>query len=607
MKRSSIAALVIGVLVSAIVIALHATRLLAPLERAIMTALAGSQPPAKRCRPEACNTSSSFFSRWASLWLVITSCAEHELYWPLAILVVELLVISWVCLLYQVSFQPLPSVFAVGSRLSLAASGYAKYGGAAVAPVSRGTFSEVASRKNSIARVATGELPFNAEAKSYETTAVVCDIANKHDLAEECSPALLAEITGKFIAHATESFLKAGAYIETVTGEGIVAIFGFPAADADQAERATRHALSLLESFEKLREGRDEAFQKLGVHFGISSGTMIVTPAATTTIAPSLLATGEPVELARRFCIANRFYGSSILIGPRTFELASKAVVARPIDFLSGVDVRERHEIYEPLRLATEATPEEIARRDSFWNGVVLYREKRWAEAYSQFQKARGPERARRRAAAVVCAPARAARVASHRYAPGVRAAALRKIEYPAAIRELIAQLRQMPGVGPRSAERIALWMVQARGDQPERIAQAISATRATVRPCARCGFFTMDELCEICSDPTRAADLLCVVEQPTDILPLEKTSAFRGRYHSLGGRISPLDHVGPDDLRIEELLARVKTEGFSEVILALAADVEGEATTNYLVELLKPFPRKPHPHRAWFARRRRA
>lgn len=146
-----------------------------------------------------------------------------------------------------------------------------------------------------------------------------------------------------------------------------------------------------------------------------------------------------------------------------------------------------------------------------------------------------------------------------------------------------------MPGVGPRSAERIALWIVQSRSQQPESIARSIAATRETVRPCPRCGFFTMEETCDICSDPTRAADLLCVVEQPTDILPLEKTSAFRGRYHSLGGRISPLDHVGPDDLRIKELVTRVEQEKFSEIILALAADVEGEATTNYLVELLKP------------------
>ena len=167
----------------------------------------------------------------------------------------------------------------------------------------------------------------------------------------------------------------------------------------------------------------------------------------------------------------------------------------------------------------------------------------------------------------------------------------MRKIEYPAAIRDLIAQLRQMPGVGPRSAERIALWMVQARGPQPDEIARAITTTRASVRPCTRCGFFTMGEICEICADPTRAAELLCVVEQPTDILPLEKTGAFRGRYHSLGGRISPLDHVGPEDLRIAELIKRVESESFMELILALAADVEGEATTNYLVELLKPFP----------------
>jgi recombination protein RecR len=165
----------------------------------------------------------------------------------------------------------------------------------------------------------------------------------------------------------------------------------------------------------------------------------------------------------------------------------------------------------------------------------------------------------------------------------------VRKTEYPVAIRELIAQLRQMPGVGPRSAERIALWMVQSRNAQPEEIARAISATRSSVRPCVSCGFFATGELCEICADTTRAGDQLCVVEQPTDILPLEKTSAFRGRYHSLGGRISPLDHVGPEDLRIAALEKRVQTEGFSEVILALAADVEGEATTNYLVQLLKP------------------
>jgi recombination protein RecR len=167
----------------------------------------------------------------------------------------------------------------------------------------------------------------------------------------------------------------------------------------------------------------------------------------------------------------------------------------------------------------------------------------------------------------------------------------LKRTEYPAAIRELIAQLRQMPGVGPRSAERIALWIVQARGEQPERIAAAITQTRAVIRPCRDCGFFATAELCEICADETRARQQLCVVEQPTDILPLEKTSAYRGRYHSLGGRISPLDRVAPEDLRIAALLERVERDTPNEIIFALAADVEGEATTHYLVDLLNKFP----------------
>ena len=148
-----------------------------------------------------------------------------------------------------------------------------------------------------------------------------------------------------------------------------------------------------------------------------------------------------------------------------------------------------------------------------------------------------------------------------------------------------------MPGVGPRSAERIALWIVRARDDQPEQIAHAITDTRQAIHPCAFCGFFTTEEICQICADSSRSSELLCVIEQPTDILPLEKTNAFRGRYHSLGGKISPLDHVGPEDLRIKELLERLDREKISEIIFALSGDVEGEATTNYLVEVLKDKP----------------
>jgi recombination protein RecR len=168
---------------------------------------------------------------------------------------------------------------------------------------------------------------------------------------------------------------------------------------------------------------------------------------------------------------------------------------------------------------------------------------------------------------------------------------AVKRVEYPAAIRDLIAQLKRMPGIGPRSAERIALWLVQSRDARPKEIAESLRAMADSVRPCPKCGFFTVESICEICADESRIAGPLCVVELATDILPLERTGVFRGKYHALGGRISPLDHIGPGDLRIESLLDRVKAESPGEVILALGGDVEGEATANYLAELLREFP----------------
>ena len=166
----------------------------------------------------------------------------------------------------------------------------------------------------------------------------------------------------------------------------------------------------------------------------------------------------------------------------------------------------------------------------------------------------------------------------------------MKRVEYPGAIKALVAQLKRMPGIGPRSAERIALWLVLSRDARSVEIAAAL-AESARITPCPKCGFFAEEALCEICRDESRTPEVLCVVEQATDILPLERTGMFRGLYHSLGGRISPLDHVGPENLRIDALLQRMKTESPKEVILALGGDVEGEATANYLAELLEEFP----------------
>ncbi len=387
MKRSSNVALILGAITSAVVIVAHASGILRPVENALQNALAGR---GARSAGPVLQFALVLVVSFGVAWLAVTSSQTKRVSGLIGILALEILVITWIGLFYNVFFQPLPALLAAGLALA-GAHAYPVLVGRRKRSQAGNDFFIGRLAPEQIARITSGEVAFEASPKSYDATAVVCDIANKHDIAEEYPPALVAEITDKFIRHATESFLKAGAYIETVTGEGIVAVFGFPAHDPQQANIATRHALSLLASFDKMADSsKDGCFKKLSVHIGVSSGTIIVVPLPQEDRA-AFFVTGEPVELARRFCIANRFYGSRVLIGPRTFELASKAIVARPIDFLSGVDARERHEIYEPLKLAAEASLDEIARRDFFWNGVVLYREKRWAEAYSQFQKARGP------------------------------------------------------------------------------------------------------------------------------------------------------------------------------------------------------------------------
>lgn len=162
-------------------------------------------------------------------------------------------------------------------------------------------------------------------------------------------------------------------------------------------------------------------------------------------------------------------------------------------------------------------------------------------------------------------------------------------IDYPAPVKLLIAQLKKLPGIGPRSAERIAIWLLQRGDEVAGPFSEAISTAASEVVECSVCGFFSTATLgCAICDGANRDSSILCVVEQPTDILPLERSGAFRGHYHTLRGKISPLDNVGPEDLRIDDLLQRVRDHDFSEVILALSADVEGEATGNYLHEVLR-------------------
>jgi recombination protein RecR len=168
----------------------------------------------------------------------------------------------------------------------------------------------------------------------------------------------------------------------------------------------------------------------------------------------------------------------------------------------------------------------------------------------------------------------------------------MKRAEYPVEIQRLIASLKRLPGIGPRSAERIAMALLQSRQDAATELAQALAEAVAGVGFCPRCGFFKGgDRPCVICGNPERDASIVCVVEQSTDILSIERSGAFRGLYHVLGGKLSPLDDVHPENLRIDALLARLESESIAEVILAVGSDVEGEATAHYVSEALSGRP----------------
>jgi recombination protein RecR len=158
---------------------------------------------------------------------------------------------------------------------------------------------------------------------------------------------------------------------------------------------------------------------------------------------------------------------------------------------------------------------------------------------------------------------------------------------YEGAVQDLIDELGRLPGVGPKSAQRIAFHVLSTDNDEVKRLVDALTEVKLRVRFCELCGNVAESERCRICLDPRRSDDVICVVEEPKDVVAIERTREFRGRYHVLGGAINPIENVGPDDLRISELLARLADGTVQEVILATDPNVEGEATATYLSRLM--------------------
>jgi recombination protein RecR len=153
----------------------------------------------------------------------------------------------------------------------------------------------------------------------------------------------------------------------------------------------------------------------------------------------------------------------------------------------------------------------------------------------------------------------------------------------------LIEELSRLPSIGRKTAQRVAFYLLKVPQDQADRLSDAIRAVRAGVKPCRECNILTHEDPCALCSDSRRQDDMLCVVEESLDVEAIERSARFPGRYHVLGGALSPLDGIGPDELNLQSLLDRVKAGAISEVIVATNPTVEGEATAAYIARLIKP------------------
>jgi recombination protein RecR len=160
---------------------------------------------------------------------------------------------------------------------------------------------------------------------------------------------------------------------------------------------------------------------------------------------------------------------------------------------------------------------------------------------------------------------------------------------YEGVIQELIDELGRLPGVGPKSAQRIAFYLLQADEEQAKRLAEVLTEVKERVRFCEQCGNVAEADLCNICRDPRRSKASICVVEESKDVQAIERTREFKGLYHVLGGAISPIEGIGPDNLRIKELVSRLANPEIKEIIIATDPNLEGEATATYLTRMLSP------------------
>ena len=324
---------------------------------------------------------------FAVAWSILEVTNAFQRAGIFVLVIAELIGAAWLLRFVGASFSPLPSIVAVvvAGALAIAVTATrSERQRRATARLFGGRLAQPAHDR--LAQSAALDL---SQPIAREASFVFCEIANEADLIDELSPPVGAQLRREFIDIASKSFLASGGYLHAADGEGIRVLFGFPLQSERHALEASRAALAFRDGFRAAAAAKPDSLGKIDLRTGISSGVLVATLRDDVSGREIVIA-GEPLEVARRLARANQIYGSEILLGPRAFAAAGKEILARPMDFLHSAQAHERLEIYELLTLAERATPDEIARRDRFWNAVVYFRAQRWKEAFDEFNRVRG-------------------------------------------------------------------------------------------------------------------------------------------------------------------------------------------------------------------------
>jgi class 3 adenylate cyclase len=382
MKRALFGTLWIGAVAAGLAIALEMSGLLARPSAAIGRAL--GLPP---------NDTAGFgyllfliLLSFAVGWTMLAVAGIGRQLGLFVLLILELLGAAWVLDAAEISFPPLPVICAAASATGLALGLNATQASRQRLATAQAFAGRLAQPE--IDRLTESEPPNLSEPSSREASFVFCEIANQAELIDDLPPATSAQLAQEFIDCARQRFLQDGGYLHAADGEGIRVLFGFPNPSPHHATAAARAALAFREKFHTAAAARPDSLGKVDLRIGISSG-MLLASLREESAQSEIVIAGELFEVARRLARANQIFGSEILLGPRTFSAAAKEIVARPIDFLRSAEPHERLEVYELLSLAEKATAEEIARRDRFWTAIVYFRERRWNEAWAEFNRAR--------------------------------------------------------------------------------------------------------------------------------------------------------------------------------------------------------------------------